>query len=216
MKINKTIIALLATVLIFSYGNKVYSQEIKIGNQTWSTKNLDVSTFRNGDTIPEAKIATEWEKAGDEGKPAWCYYDNDPANGKKYGKMYNWYAVSDLRGLAPSGWHVPSNEEWTTIIDFLGGEELACTKMKSASGWEDFEGKKSNGNNTSGFAGMPGGYRYLFHGTFNNLGSSGSWWSSTSGESSDAWYIGLHNDETKVMRFKYSWIYGYSVRCVKD
>ena len=112
--------------------------EVTIGNQVWMTKNLNVDKFRNGDVIPEAKSEEEWKKAGEEGKPAWCYYENDPANGAKYGKLYNWYAVNDLRGLAPEGYHVPTNDEWTVLIDYLGGGEVAGKKMKSKSGWDSY------------------------------------------------------------------------------
>jgi uncharacterized protein (TIGR02145 family) len=132
--IKSITILIAACMLLFSCENKASGQEIKIGPQIWATKNLDVITFRNGDTIPEAKTNEEWKKAGEEGKPAWCYYDNDPENGKKYGKLYNWYAVNDPRGLAPKGWHVPSDAEWIVLIDYLGGEEVAGTKMKSSSG----------------------------------------------------------------------------------
>jgi uncharacterized protein (TIGR02145 family) len=100
---------------------------VKIGNQIWQSKNLDVETFKNGDVIPEAKSDEEWERAGENNEPAWCYYDNDSENGKKYGKLYNHFAVSDTRGLCPTGWHVPSDEEWTRLETFLGdggGEKL--------------------------------------------------------------------------------------------
>jgi uncharacterized protein (TIGR02145 family) len=109
---------------------------VTIGTQVWMKENLSVSTFRNGDPIPEAKTDEEWERAGEEGKPAWCYYDNDVKNGTKYGKLYNWYAVNDARGLAPSGYHVPTDEEWKMIKDFLGDD--AGTKMKSTSGWDNW------------------------------------------------------------------------------
>ncbi len=110
--------------------------EVKIGNQVWMIKNLDVNTFRNGEAIPEAKTEDEWIKAGEEGKSAWCYYENDPKNGEKYGKLYNWYAVVDPRGLAPKGWHVPSDAEWSSLINYLGGNEIAGKKMKSKHGWK--------------------------------------------------------------------------------
>jgi len=129
----KTVLTLFITVL-FTQIN--YAQTVTIGNQVWMTKNLDVSTFRNGDPIPQAKTATEWEAAGENKQPAWCYYDNDPANGAKYGKLYNWYAVNDLRGLAPAGYHIPSDVEWTQLTDFLGSE--ASKKMKSTSGWKSY------------------------------------------------------------------------------
>jgi uncharacterized protein (TIGR02145 family) len=103
------------------------SQTVTIGNQTWMTKNLDVSTFRNGDTIPEIKNGFEWERAGIEGRAAWCYFDNDTVKGKRCGKLYNWYAVFDPRGLAPTGYHIPTREEWTVLEKFLDGNSV---KMK--------------------------------------------------------------------------------------
>ena len=92
----------------------------RFGNQEWMTRNLDVDRFRNGDLIPHAESNEEWKKAGKNGQPAWCYNDNDPENGKKYGKLYNEYAVNDSRGLATEGWHVPSDDEWTSLVEFLG------------------------------------------------------------------------------------------------
>lgn len=101
----------------------------------WTSKNLDVDKFRNGDIIPEAKTAEDWQFAQDYGKPAWCHYDNDPENGKKYGKLYNRFAVNDPRGLAPDGYHIPTNDEWTDLENLLGEE--AGKKLKSKNGWED-------------------------------------------------------------------------------
>jgi uncharacterized protein (TIGR02145 family) len=148
----KAIITLMgAFLLLFTWVDNANAQQIKIGTQTWTTTNLDVSTFRNGDEITEAKTDAEWNKPN----PAWCYYDNDPANGKIYGKLYNWYAVIDKRGLAPAGWHIPNDAEWWTLTDYLGGEAKAGTKMKSQSGWKN----NGNGTNASGFAGLPGGCR---------------------------------------------------------
>ena len=146
-------------ILLIGFGCISYAQTITIGTQVWMTKNLDVATFRNGDPIPQAKTDEEWEKAGENQQPAWCYYDNDPANGAKYGKLYNWYAVNDSRGLAPVGYHIPSDAEWTILTDFLGGEKVAGTKMKSTDFWADYEGNSGNGTNESGFSGLPGGYR---------------------------------------------------------
>ena len=149
-------------ILLIGFGCISYAQTITIGTQVWMTKNLDVATFRNGDPIPQAKTDEEWEKAGENQQPAWCYYDNDPANGAKYGKLYNWYAVNDSRGLAPVGYHIPSDAEWTKLTDFLGGEEVAGTKMKSTDFWADYEGNSGNGTNESGFSGLPGGTRYFY------------------------------------------------------
>jgi uncharacterized protein (TIGR02145 family) len=122
-------------LVIFSVCNS-FAQTVTIGTQTWTTKNLDVATFRNGDLIPEAKTDEEWKAAGENKQPAWCYYDNDPANGTKYGKLYNWYAVVDYRGLAPAGWHVPTDGEWTVLENSIGYD--AGKKMKSSSGWESW------------------------------------------------------------------------------
>src|SRR5210317_1010044 len=94
-------------------------KEISIGNQVWMLDNLNVDKFRNGDSIPQAKTDEEWENAGINGQPAWCYYDNNPDNGKRYGKLYNWHAVNDSRGLAPKGWHIPSAQEWIVLLDNL-------------------------------------------------------------------------------------------------
>jgi uncharacterized protein (TIGR02145 family) len=123
---------------VLSFMSTTRSQTVTIGTQVWMTKNLDVDHFRNGDAIPQAKTDEEWKRAGENKQPAWCYYNNDPANGVKYGKLYNWYAVNDQRGLAPAGYHVPSDEEWTILSDYLGGSDIAGKKMKSKSGWSDY------------------------------------------------------------------------------
>ena len=105
---------------------------VVIGTQTWTTKNLDVETYRNGDVIPQVQDATAWSNLT---SGAWCYYENNTANGSTYGKLYNWYAVNDPRGLAPNGYYIPSDADWKILTDYLGGESAAGTKMKSTSGW---------------------------------------------------------------------------------
>ena len=126
--------SLLFLLISFCYLSK--AQTVTIGTQVWMTKNLDVSTFRNGDPIPQAKTDEEWVAAGENKQAAWCYAKRHPANGKKYGKLYNWYAVNDPRGIAPFGYHVPSDAEWTKLYDFLGSD--AEKKMKSTSGWPSY------------------------------------------------------------------------------
>jgi len=108
----------------------------KIGNQIWTTKNLDVATYRNGDAIPQVQDYTAWANLT---TGAWCYYANNTANGTTYGKLYNWYAVNDPRGLAPKGYHIPTDKEWTMLTDYLGGESVANSKMKSTSRWNSFD-----------------------------------------------------------------------------
>ena len=204
-------------ILLIGFGCISYAQTITIGTQVWMTKNLDVATFRNGDPIPQAKTNEEWVKAGDNQQPAWCYYDNDPANGAKYGKLYNWYAVNDSRGLAPVGYHIPSDAEWTILTDFLGGEKVAGTKMKSTDFWADYEGNSGNGTNESGFSGLPGGARN--ERTFTTIGEFGYWWSSTE-YYIYAWFhcLGYGGGPTgkvynRVFYYKH---YGFSVRCLRD
>ena len=184
---------------------------VKIGTQVWATENLNVDRFRNGDPIPQAKTEEEWQNAGNNQQPAWCNYNNDPKNGESYGKLYNWYAVNDRRVLAPDGWHIPTDAEWTQLTDFLGGESIAGAKMKSTSGWDG----NGNGTNTSGFKGLPGGDR-SGNGTFNDVGGSGGWWSSTEGSTGSAWSRGLLYSHGNVFRFNYYKQGGFSVRCLRD
>jgi uncharacterized protein (TIGR02145 family) len=232
-------------LVIFSVSNS-FAQTVTIGTQVWTTKNLDVATFRNGVAIPQAKTNEEWKAAGDNKQPAWCYYDNKPANGTKYGKLYNWYAVIDARGLAPAGWHVPTDEEWTVLENSLGDD--AGKKMKSSSAWDSYtdditcsnckswnaeyrrkkecnvcqdtrvNGKKTysgNGTNSSGFTGLPGGFRF-YVGNFHYVGGQGFWWSASESPDTVAWGRRLANSYSVLARddyFKYS---GFSVRCVRD
>lgn len=182
---------------------------VKIGKQTWAVANLNVSTFRNGDTIPEARTNEEWVKAGESGKPAWCYYNNDPANGLKYGKLYNWFAVSDPRGLAPADWALSNDADWAELATFLGGPGAAGTKLKSAGGWNE----GYNGTNESGFTGLPGGYR-IENGTFLNLYGIGTWWSTTAGKgmNSNDHYLTLRAGIGKSSNPRQR---GESVRCIR-
>jgi uncharacterized protein (TIGR02145 family) len=187
-------------------------EEVKIGTQIWMNCNLDVETFRNGDPIPHAKTEEEWLQAGENNQPAWCYYDNDQNNGEKYGKLYNWYAVIDPRGLALVGWHVPTDEDWTLLSDFLGGGYIAGEKLKTVSGWEN----NGNGTDEVGFAGAPGGSRG-FSGNFDDIGSYGNWWSSSESIiSSSAWYYYLNNESGSFDRYDYDKTGGFSVRCLRD
>lgn len=186
-------------------------QTVTIGDQTWMLENLDVGHFRNGDPIPHAATADAWVKAGREGKPAWCYYANDPGNGQRYGRLYNWHAVNDPRGLAPEGWHVASDAEWRQVTDFLGGEDAAGTKMKKSSGWS----AKGNGTNESGFSGLPGGSRNLY-GEFAYGGESGYWWTTTAYDAELAWYRVIDWTPWYVYRTNYVKSNGLSVRCIKD
>ena len=166
---------------------------IQIGAQIWMTQNLNVAHFRNGDPIEEAKTAEDWKAAGENKKPAWCYYNNDPTNGEKYGKLYNWYAVNDSRGLAPNGWKLPEIKCFSQLLVFLNATEgISHNILKSTLGWEDYEyyaqtdtyevffestGEvlSGNGNNESGFNGLPGGGRSK-NGDFYYRGNNAFYW----------------------------------------
>ena len=197
-------------------------KEVKIGTQVWMAKNLDVATFRNGEPIPQAKTDKEWENAGINKQPAWCYYDNNPENGTKYGKLYNWYAVNDKRGLAPAGYHIPTEAEWITLRTYLGGEEVAGTKMKSTSGWNEngnmYESTHYNGTNSSGFNGLPGGSLYNVRyktGRCFGIGKDGYWWSST-GVNDGAWSLYLINSLDSFGMGFHDKVNGLYVRCLRD
>jgi uncharacterized protein (TIGR02145 family) len=204
-------IATLLFIAIVSISSFGFSQTVTIGSQTWTTKNLDVATFRNGDAIPQAKTIGEWGASIQNKQPAWCYYENNTANGTKYGKLYNWYAVNDARGLAPAGYHIPTDEEWTVLSTFLGGEDVAGKKMKSTSGWND----DGNGTNSSGFSGLPGGCRYN-DGGFGLVGKYGNWWSASEYDESLAWDRELYYHESSLLRYDFDKNDGLSVRCVRD
>lgn len=207
-KITLFFCALAMTALVAnSYSQNI--KEVKIGSQVWMAENLNVNEFRNGDPIPMARTATEWEYANENKLPAWCYYNNEAANGQAYGKLYNWYAVHDPRGLASKGWHVPSDQEWTQLTDHLG--PTAGAKMKSNNGWKE----KGNGTNESGFSGLSGGGRYS-DGKFDGFGGYGVWWSSTENDYGSAWNRSLNSLTSNVNGNFANKGNGVSVRCVKD
>lgn len=142
----------------------------------------------------------------------------DASNGRTYGKLYNWYAVADRRGLCPEGWRVPSVRDWAILEDYLGGRNIAGGKLK-ATGTQYWRSPNTGATNESGFSALPGGGRSFFNGTFGtffNLGSNGYWWSSSESSASDAWRRSLFHDLATVSRYSYSKRDGFSVRCVGD
>jgi len=189
---------------------------VKIGKQVWMAENLNVSHFRNGDIIPESK---DWVTSED-GKPAWCYNNNDITNGKKYGKLYNWNAAKDPRGLAPKGWHIPTVADWKILTKYLGGENVAGGKLKSTYGWvnKGYYRSVNNGNgiNESGFAALPGGSRD-FDLEFGGIGELGFWWSASANNTGYGWFCILEFENSKITMDSTPYARnGYSVRCVKD
>jgi uncharacterized protein (TIGR02145 family) len=187
------------------------AQDVKIGTQVWMSKNLDISIYRNGDSIPQARNKEQWTYAAENELPAWCYHEFDEENAKIYGKIYNFFAISDPRKLAPIGYHVPSDMEWEVLVEFLGGENTAGKKLKSKSGWR----KKGNGDNSSGFNGLPNGYCSL-NADFMDIGQSGNWWSRTPTSNSYATAISIYYTHNKVLLENTAKFWGLAVRCLKD
>ncbi len=184
--------------------------EVEIGTQIWCTRNLDVSNYRNGDAIPEIQNAEEWKYTI---TGAWCHYENKTANGVVYGKLYNWYAITDARGLAPLGYHIPNYIECQVLLDFLElGTKLLtepALKIKSAKGW------KENGNNSTLFSALPGGYRDDTS-IFRDKGHNAYFWSYDETYPSKFYLMGsvlgsFFNDLNYNAKAN-----AYSVRCIKD
>ncbi len=203
-------------------------QTVKIGEQWWMAENLKVTRYRNGEDIPNVTDNSEWGKLS---SGAWVNYNNDSSNDETYGKLYNWYAVNDPRGLCPVGWHVPFDVEWKYIEMYLGisQEEANDTgwrgtdeggKLKSKRTTPDPRPRWNNPNtgatNESGFSGLPGGWR-SDNGNFYNAGNSGYWWSAMEYSTYSAWYRNLGYNRSDIKRSSHGRKeFGYSIRCVKD
>lgn len=191
---------------------------LPIGQQIWMQQNLNVSRYRDGTPIPQVTDPTQWAFLT---TGAWCYYNNTTANGTTYGKIYNWYAVAGIHDndtstpnkiLAPEGWHVPSDAEWTNLTTFLGGD--AGGKMKST-GTSLWLSPNTAATNESGFSGLPGGHRSL-DGTYYGIGNNGIWWSSSENSTTIAWTRSLYYYGGIAGRPSYNKGNGFSVRCVRD
>lgn len=187
--------------------------EVVIGNQTWMSENLDVAEFRTGDPILQVTTKAEWQEALTSKTPAWCYYNYKEELGKKYGKIYNQYAVRDSRGLAPTGWRIPSHFEWNKLIDHLGGASVAGGKLKATEGWITTNGEACNGTNTSQFNCFPGGYCHD-KGSGSLEGRSVYFWCKTAIDDSNSHscFIG-QSDFASVGSTKSD--FGMYVRCIK-
>lgn len=196
--------------LIDTDGNIYHS--ITNCSQTIMQSNLKVSHYRNGDVIPQVSNNSQWDNLT---TGAWRYYNNDPTNGANYGKLYNWYAVTDSRGLAPVGWHIPSNTEWTNLINCLGGFGVAGGKMKST-GTSHWMAPNTGASNVSGFTGLPGGARYTLEPTDVNINKQGGWWSSSPFNVDNSFFmkINFYNSEAETTICGNR--AGFSIRCIKN
>jgi uncharacterized protein (TIGR02145 family) len=215
---------ILVFVVILAYGCKkdegaasitdpdgnVYHQVI-IGTQTWMVENLKTTKYKDGTAIPNTTAATAWHALI---TPSFCWYNNDEAaNMNTYGALYNWYAVN-TGNLCPTGWHVPTDSEWTALGNYLGGETIAGGKLKET-GTTHWLNPNTGATNETGFLALPGGNRDI-NGNFGSIGSFGTWWSSTEMGTAGAWYRYLSSSDSQLLGNNFFQNFAYSVRCMKN
>ena len=226
------IISMLSVTLFYCKNNSTSSEDddtikdidgnvytsVIIGDQEWMVENLKVTHYRNGDAIPNVTDFAEWSSLS---SGANCHYENNIDNADTYGLLYNWYSVIDTRNLAPEGWHIPSKEEWQTLVDYLGGADIAGGKLKEA-GYSHWESPNTGAINEIGFTIVPAGERAATG--FNTdgymwLGKSTKFWTST--ETLGPWIIHISYNSSEVgiaiwgyTESQYKW--AYSIRCIKD
>ncbi len=181
-----------------------------IGGQEWFAENLRTTRYNDGTPILNVTDNSDWSNPS---SGAYCWYDNDPANGNTYGALYNAYTVRTGK-LCPTGWHVATDAEWTELTDYLGGKSVAGGKLKEA-GTVHWDSPNTGATNETGFTALPGGYRD-HQGTFKGIGYLGGWWSAPGGGPNICWYWGMRSHHEMMVRTSFSEITGYSVRCVRD
>ena len=199
---------------VFDIDGNVY-KTVVIGKQEWFAENLKTTRYNDGTLIPNVTDNTQWSNLS---TGAWSYYNNDAAYNTKYGKLYNWYAISSTtngnKNVCPLGWHVPTNVEWTVLTDYLGGTTVAGGKMKEV-GTTSWNKPNTDATNTSLFSAFPGGYRGVIGGCL-SFGSGGNWWSSSEYSISSAWYRSMISSNGSTFSYSYYKRSGLSVRCLRD
>jgi uncharacterized protein (TIGR02145 family) len=210
-----------AQITALQNSNVASLPNVTIGAQIWSSTNLDVTTYRDGTPIPQVTDPTQWTNLT---TGAWCYYNNDPANGAIYGKLYNWYAVAGIHDndpntpnkiLAPQGWHVPNSSEWSTLINYLGGLSVAGGKMKET-GTTHWFSPNTGATNVSGFTALPNGIREFNNGDFYLIGDYGHCWSRDENNSDSSFAIWNKYDVQNSNLGTTEKVNGIAVRCVRD
>ncbi|MFM8838507.1 MAG: fibrobacter succinogenes major paralogous domain-containing protein, partial [Bacteroidota bacterium] len=212
------------TPTVTDVDNNTYNT-VPIGTQCWTQSNLKVSKYRNGDSIPTGLSNSAWENTT---SGAYAIYDNAPVNDGLYGKLYNHYAVTDSRGLCPTGWHIPSDGEWNILVKYFdpnadtvcanctqsgaGGALKSTATQPTLGGWLS---PNTGATNSSGFTALPGGLRF-YYGNFYYLSANGFWWSSSVSSGSFAWTRYLYNNTSYIDRYDYNRTGGFSVRCCRD
>ncbi len=206
--IKNIIIEQIKETKVSSYNYKT----IQIGDQVWMAENLRETNYRDGSPIPEIKSNGEWSNTS---AGAYSTYENDKNNIETYGILYNWYAVSDGRELAPKGWHVPSASEWQVLTNYLGGDKIAGGSLKEK-GVDHWVRPNTGANNSSYFAALPAGYRGFVDGNYSSMGYGSYFWSATELGETYAYFCELHYRNSEIQRFSFDKNYGLSVRCLKD
>ena len=185
---------------------------IQIGRQVWMAENLKTTRYRNGDPIPNVTADLQWTALS---TGAYCWFNNDAASNRAiHGAIYNWYTIADSRNIAPTGWHVPTDDEWTVLIAFLGGESVAGGKMK-VPGITYWNSPNTGANNSSGFTSLASGFRAR-SGSFSYFGTHIYFWSTSEMTSDLAWTRDLGYNSADVIRYTYDKGDGFYVRCVKN
>ncbi len=196
--------------LVTDIDGNVY-KTITIGKQIWMVENLKVTHYRNGEIIPNVTKDTAWLNLT---TGAFCNFNNDTTYALIYGHLYNWYSVNDNRNIAPKGWHIPSDNEWKTLTDYLGGDSISGSKLKEI-GISHWLTPNKGATNETGFTALPGGC-VAFNGVFAGIGFNGQWWSSTENSINTAKYRLMSFRNILVYRDNINKKLGFSIRCLKD
>ncbi len=228
---------------VTDYDGNVYNT-VTIGTQVWMKENLKTTHYSNGTAIPLVNSNSSWNALTSTSK-AYCWYNDDIANKATYGALYTWAAAmngavsstanpSGVQGVCPTGWHLPSDAEWTQMENYLadnghnydgttgGGPDKIAKSLASTSGWNSSSTTGAVGNtdfpayrNKSGFTALPGGYRH-YYGTCDDIGNSGNWWSATEGSTNFGWYRGMNYNNSFIGSYNDRKEVGFSVRCLRD
>jgi uncharacterized protein (TIGR02145 family) len=220
---SKTVKINVAPSTVTDYDGNVYNTVI-IGTQVWMKENLKTTHYANGTPIPLVTGDSNWQALTSTSN-AYCWYNDDVANKDTYGALYTWAAAmngaesttnnpSGIQGVCPTGWHLPSDAEWTQLTNYLGGESVAGGKLKET-GTTHWNSPNTGATNETGFTALPGGSRSS-NGTFGNIGNSGYWWSTTEYNATYSWHLSISYNSSNVFIYSYKKVLGFSVRCVRD
>jgi uncharacterized protein (TIGR02145 family) len=204
------------TTLVIDKDGNIYNI-VTIGSQVWMAENLKTTKYSNGEQLPNETDRIKWLNLS---TGAYCWYNNSETIYKNaFGALYNWYAVQDSRNICPTGWHVPSTAEWTTLTSYLGGESVSGGKLKET-GTTHWQSPNTSATNETGFTALPGGSRFYEMNSgielFDGFGSYGYWWSVTGYSSAFAWYRSISYNSGNAVTYDEWKSDGFSVRCLKD